>query len=194
MIGGEPSSSGSSPKQPSLELLEQQLRALPPPPMPDALPARLIAAIPPLKAATSAATGVAKGWLLASGAAVAGVVATVVLLAWLIHANPVAPNGAGKNGNVPAAPQTTSPAFQTAPAAASVIRQYEHAVSVDPYNAEAWFDLAKAQADAHRLDDAISAAEEALDVARSRNNAGLAKAIEAWLQTHREMGARLTPH
>src|SRR5689334_21337809 len=98
---GVPPTSGPDPQHPSLESLELHLRHLRPPLVPEALPAKLIAAFPPLKAATSAAAGVAKSWLWAAGAAIAGVVATAVLVTWLIHANSVAPKGLGSS-HVPA--------------------------------------------------------------------------------------------
>jgi tetratricopeptide (TPR) repeat protein len=72
------------------------------------------------------------------------------------------------------------------PAASKAVQQYDRAVTVDPYNADAWFALAKAQADLHRSEDAISSAQKALDAARSRNRSDLAGRIEAWLRSYRQ--------
>jgi len=69
-------------------------------------------------------------------------------------------------------------------------RDYEEAVRVDPYNADAWFALAKAQAAVDRADEAVSSAQKALDVARSRDRNELAQTIEAWLRLHRKGGGR----
>ena len=65
------------------------------------------------------------------------------------------------------------------------LQQFESAVRLDPYNADAWLSLAKAQADVHRTDDAISSAQKALDIARSRNRSDLIGTIEAWLRSRR---------
>ena len=81
-----------------------------------------------------------------------------------------------------------------APAALKTVQKYEQIVSVDPYNADAWFALAKAQADLHRSEDAIASAQKALDVARSRNRSDLAGTIETWLQSYgRTQSGRSTP-
>jgi hypothetical protein len=66
-------------------------------------------------------------------------------------------------------------------------------VHFDPYNAEAWFSLAKAQADVHRSADAISSAQKAIDIARSRNRSDLVDTVEAWLRSYRASESRRSP-
>jgi outer membrane protein TolC len=66
-------------------------------------------------------------------------------------------------------------------------------VRIYPYNADAWFSLAKAQADVHRSADAISSAQKAIDVARSRNNAGFVNTIETWLRSYRAAESGRSP-
>ena len=173
------------PPQPerSLESLERQLRALPPPPVPAHLPGKLIAAIAPVPAAAGAAASSWKLWPWMAAIGVAAVVAAAMTSTWLANRNPgLAPpakveGGAGNsNGlNSPTSKRT---------------RDYEEAVRVDPYNADAWFALAKAQAAVDRADEAVSSAQKALDVARSRDRNELAQTIEAWLRLHRKGGGR----
>jgi thioredoxin-like negative regulator of GroEL len=146
------------------------------------LSSKLVAAIPPIKAAGAATTTtVNQLWPWIVGIGLICVTTGGAFVAWLMlsHAKP----SAQSNGNPAAAPSSTT--AKNASAASKAIQQYERAVSVDPYNADAWFSLAKAQADAHRPEGAISSAQKALDVARSRNRSDLAATIEAWLRSYR---------
>jgi len=171
------------PQAASLESLEKRLRALPPPTVPGDLASRMIAAIPPVSAAGTAA-GAWKLWLWLAGVGGVGVVAAALTYAWMANRNPnpAAPakveGGAGNSTNVQSSPTSKA------------IRDYEEAIRVDPYNADAWFALAKAQAAANRSDEAVSSAQKALDVARSRDRTDLVQTIEAWLQSRRKGGGR----
>lgn len=169
------------PKRLSLESLEKELRALPPSEVPVGLSSKLVAAIPPIKGASAAtATGINKLWLWIVGIGLICVTtgAAFVALQVLRGTKPSAPS----NGNPPALASST---VKSGPAASKAVQQFERTVTLDPYNAEAWFNLAKAQADAHRADDAISSAQKALDIARSRNRSDLVATIEAWLRSYR---------
>jgi tetratricopeptide (TPR) repeat protein len=116
--------------------------------------------------------------MAATGAA--GVVVAALTYAWMANrpAPPAKVEGAGNSTNVFDSPTSKA------------IRDYEEAVRVDPYNADAWFALAKAQATANRPDEAVSSAQKALDVARARDRNELAQTIEAWLRLHRKGGSR----
>jgi tetratricopeptide (TPR) repeat protein len=110
----------------------------------------------------------------------AGIVAAALTYTWMANqpAPPAKVEGAGNSTDVFNSP--TSKAIQ----------DYEEAVRVDPFNADAWFALAKAQAAANRPGEAVSSAQKALDVARSRDRNELAQTIEAWLRLHRKGGGR----
>ena len=149
--------------------------------MPDALSSKLIAAIPPAKAAGATATGVTKYWPWIAGVSLICIAAGAVLYSRQIFWNSKPPLGANENPGAAA----SSTAGKDPPATSKAIQQFENAVRFDPYNADAWFSLAKAQADVHRTEDAISSAQKALDIARSRNRSDLAGTIEAWLRSHR---------
>ena len=170
--------------EPSLEPLERQLRALPLPAIPAHLPSKLIAAIAPMPTAAGTVASIWKLWPWMAAIGGAGVMAAALTYTWLANRNPnPAPpakveSGAGNSTNVLDAPTSKA------------IRDAEEAVRIDPYNADAWFALAKAQAATNRPDEAISSAKKALDVARSRNRNDLVQTIEAWLRTHRKGGGR----
>jgi tetratricopeptide (TPR) repeat protein len=164
----------------SVESLEHRLRALPPPQVPEALPARLIATIPAAKAAGGIATAVFHRWIWIAAAGTICIAGSFAAYSWLRSPSQVN-NGSEKRGNE----SGTATTRQNVTESSQAIRDYERAVVVDPYNASAWFNLAKAQAAAHRPADATSSAEKALDIAHARNLAELAKTIEAWLQSHR---------
>jgi hypothetical protein len=170
------------PRAASLESLKMQLRALPPPAVPAELAGRLIAAIPPVSAA-GAAAGVWKVWPWMAAIGGAGVVAAALTYTWMANRNPRA---------VPAvkAQEGATENSTSAPNASSIkaVRDAEQAVGFDPYNAEAWFALAKAQAAANQPEAAVSSAEKAMDVARSRERSDLAQTIEMWLRSHRKAG------
>jgi tetratricopeptide (TPR) repeat protein len=164
----------------SLESLEAQLRALPPSKVPDALHSKLIAAIPHAKAAAATATGVARYWPWIAGVSLICVAVGAALSSRQMLWNPKPLSGANENLDAAA----SSKAAKDPPATSKAVQQFENAVRLDPFNADAWFSLAKAQADVHRAEDAISSAQKALDIARSRNRSDLAGTIEGWLRSH----------
>jgi tetratricopeptide (TPR) repeat protein len=168
------------PERLSLESLEGRLRALPPTEVPDALSSKLIATIPPAKAAGTTATGVTRYWPWIAGVSLICIAAAAVFSSRQIFWNSKPPLGA--NDNVDAA---SSKAGKDPLATSKAVQQFDSAVRIDPYDADAWFSLAKAQADVHRAEDAISSAQKALDIARSRNRLDLASTIESWLRSHR---------
>jgi tetratricopeptide (TPR) repeat protein len=171
-------------RQPSLESLKQQLRALPPPTVPDALPTKLIAAVPAAAGKASfTAGGTTKFWLWATGLAAAGILASVLVVTWIVRENSKSLPEPKANNNAAETPTTGSKALVSSKS----LQQFEQAVHFDPFNADAWFNLAKAQAAEHRSEEAISSAEKGLDIANSRNNATLANTIEAWLRSYRAM-------
>ena len=159
-----------NPPRADLEALEEKLRALAPPAVPAALESKLIASIPAAGALgrwprCSQSTGFGS-WARRGFASLAG----AVVHWWPSEAN----SGRGQPG-----PAKTERADRPIPPA---IKKYEDAISVDPYNAEAWFNLAKAQAAVHMTDEAVSSAQKAIDVARVRDRIGYANDVEAWLQ------------
>ncbi|HZZ29073.1 MAG TPA: tetratricopeptide repeat protein [Pirellulales bacterium] len=165
-----------------LESLEEQLRALPPPTVPAALPAKLIAALPATAATATFAAGSAKLWLWLVGIGAAVVLLAALMITGLTHSGSNAPPEPK-----PAAANSAATANSTlVPAAVSkTIENYQQAVTVDPYNADAWFNLAKAQAAAQLSADAISSAKKAIDIAHSRNQTTFVSTIEAWLRSYR---------
>jgi tetratricopeptide (TPR) repeat protein len=169
------------PERLSLESLEAKLRALPPPEVPGALSSKLIATIPPAKAAGTAAAGITKYWLWIAGVAVIFIATGAVLISSQTFWNSKSPSEAKENPGAAASSTTRN----GTPATSKAIQQFETAVRLDPYNADAWFSLAKAQADVHRAEDAISSAQKALDIARSRNRSDFVGTIEGWLRSHR---------
>jgi thioredoxin-like negative regulator of GroEL len=78
----------------------------------------------------------------------------------------------------------SSAAGKNAPATSKDIQKYEQVVRFDPYNADAWFSLAKAQAQVNRSEDAISSARKAIDIGRSRNRSDFVGAVETWLRAY----------
>jgi tetratricopeptide (TPR) repeat protein len=111
---------------------------------------------------------------------VAGILLSAAAVVWLTSRNSHAPPEPN------ASPSATSSSAATGPSATTsskTIQTYEQAVRFDPYNADAWFNLAKAQAEVHRTDEALSSAQKALDIARSRNQTALVETIEAWLRS-----------
>jgi cytochrome c-type biogenesis protein CcmH/NrfG len=172
------------PRRLSLETLEEQLRTLPQPAVPDALPSKLIASIPPIATAGSLAAGVTKRWPFVAGIGATVILAFALLGIWLQHrSSNTLPEPNANHGAT--GTSTTEP---NATVSSPAIRNYEQAVRIDPYDADAWFSLAKAQADVQRSADAISSAQKAIDVARSRNNAGFVNTIETWLRSYRAAG------
>jgi len=175
------------PEQLSLESLERQLRALPPSEVPEGLSSKLVAAIPPIKTGSAAtATGAKKLWTWMTGVGLICVTTGALFVARHLLWN-TAPSAQPNDRPSGTSSSTTQ---KEAPATSKVIQQYERTISVDPYNADAWFNLAKAQAEARRANDAIASAQKALDVARSRNRSDLAATIEAWLRSYRAAESR----
>jgi tetratricopeptide (TPR) repeat protein len=183
MSQGLPSSPQPDPHQLSSESLEQQLRALPLPAVPDTLPQKLIAAIPRAAAASAPATKITSLRLWIGGVVLIGIVLSTVVAIWLKNGNSSPPPESNANSSSKSVNASTGLRAPTSKA----IEQYEQAVQFDPYNADAWFNLAKAQAEAHRTAEALSSAQKALDIARSRNRSALAEAIEAWMHSHQNL-------
>jgi tetratricopeptide (TPR) repeat protein len=177
-----PPSSEPDPRRLELESLEQRLRALPLAAVPNALPSKLVAAIPAAKAAGYSASRVPEKWPWIAGVGAMCIIGGAIIYSALIHSNP--PGAA--NLKPPATGSSASAA--KGPTSSPAILEGEKTVSRDPYNADAWFNLAKAQADLGRSADAVSSAEKALDVARSRNRRDLQTTIESWLRSHRPTG------
>jgi cytochrome c-type biogenesis protein CcmH/NrfG len=177
---GTPLTPDPDPQRPTLASLEARLRALPPAEVPAALSSKLIATIPPTKAAAATTSGLVKYWPWVAAITVICIAASAVIYFgqsfWTAKLEP-----GTKQNPTAVVPSNTD---KNPPLASKAIGQFEDAVRIDPYNVDAWFNLAKAQADAHRADDAISSAQKALDIARSTNRADLARTIEAWLRTH----------
>jgi hypothetical protein len=123
-------------------------------------------------------------WIAAIG--VVCIVMPAVVYTWMMHLNWKPPTGSGEKRDI----KVASPAGKSVPATSKAVQKFEQAVQVDPYNADAWFSLAKAQADVHRPDDAISSAQKAIDVARSRNRAALVDTVETWLRSYRASESR----
>ncbi len=165
----------------SLESLEQKLRALPPAAVPEALPSKLIGAIPPIKAMGSGGAGTGRRWPWIAAAGVMCMAVFAVSYSWLVLWNSKPPTLSNENRNE-TVPATTG---KDVPASSKAVEQYEQAVRFDPYNADAWFGLAKAQANVHRSADALSSAQKAIDIARSRNRSDLVDRVEAWQRSYR---------
>jgi cytochrome c-type biogenesis protein CcmH/NrfG len=166
----------------SLEAIEAQLRALPPPDVPAGLAGKLINGIPTVVVGAAASTVAVKIWAVVVGLIAVGAVAIGLTVQWLSGENPVAPN---ENGNA----NSKTPAAQTAPAAIAPalekeLQRWEDATRHDPFDANGWFNLAKAQLQAQRRDDAIVSARKALDVARSGRRPDLVAPLESWLRAN----------
>lgn len=169
----------------SLESLEEKLRALPLAVVPDDLPSKLIAAIPPAKAASLPGSRVQRLWPWIAAVGIVGITASALVYSWIIDGNSMPAERTNEIGN----PATTG---SKAPAISKAVQDYEPAVRFDPYNADAWFALAKAQADVHRSADAISSAQKAIDIGRSRNRTEFVSTVEAWLKSYGAAESRRT--
>jgi tetratricopeptide (TPR) repeat protein len=181
--------SDPDPERPDLESLEQKLRALPLPAVPDGLRPKLIASIPSIKSAGSPGGRVLKlrPWVGMVGAICLAFSAAAGSLFMYLNREPDARLNEGPK---PTASSTTS---DDAVKSSKAVRDYEEAVRFDPYNADAWFGLAKAQADLNRSADAISSAEKAIDIGRSRNRTDFVSAVKGWLQSYRASRSRRAP-
>jgi tetratricopeptide (TPR) repeat protein len=104
----------------------------------------------------------------------------------LTHMNSKPPAGSNENQGA----SVVSTDGKDTPPTSKAVQEYEQAVRFDPYNADAWFSLAKAQADVHRSADAISSAQKAIDIARSRDRAALVDTVETWLRSYRASATR----
>jgi hypothetical protein len=172
----------------SLEALEQKLRGLPPPDVPEALTSKLMAGIPAGKAAGPLGSALSKRWLWIGPVGILCIAASAVVYTLLADGKSKAPIASNEKSNT-----AGSTAGQVAPASTKAIRDFEERLRIDPYNADAWFGLAKAQADVHRSADAVESAQKAMDVARSRNRFDLATSVEAWLQSYRALQNKRAP-
>jgi cytochrome c-type biogenesis protein CcmH/NrfG len=123
-----------------------------------------------------------KIWAVVVGILAVGAVAVGLTVQWLSGGNPVAPNGNG-NANSKAPAAQNAPAV-TVPAVQKELQRWEDATRNDPFDASAWFNLAKAQLQAQRSDDATASARKALDVARSGRRPDLVAPLEAWLKSN----------
>jgi cytochrome c-type biogenesis protein CcmH/NrfG len=157
--------------------------------VPEALPSKLIASIPAAKAAGWLATSITSRWPWIVGVAVLCITVPAAIYLWQMDWGSAPPAGADANPD----PADSSKAAKNAPATSKDIQKYEQAVRFDPYNADAWFSLAKAQAQVNRSEDAISSARKAIDIARSRNRADFVSAVETWLRSYQVPNAS-QPH
>jgi tetratricopeptide (TPR) repeat protein len=166
----------------SLEALEEKLRALPRADVPAGLPAKLLGSIPVSKAAGASSAAATSRWFLF---AVAVSLACVALSAGVYLAVGGSSSNSTKAPNEDGDPADSRSTNGTAAPTSKALNAYEQAVRVDPFNAEAWFALAKAQAAGQSSTNAEESAQKAIDVAKSRNNNELADRVEAWLRTYR---------
>jgi hypothetical protein len=173
----------------SLESLEEKLRALPLAPVPEGLPSKLIAAIPPTKAISSLGSRIIGRWPWIGAVGVMCITVPAVVYSWLMHLNSKPSTELNENRGA----TVSSTVGKDVPGSSKAVRDYEQAVRFDPYNADAWFSLAKAQANARQSADAISSAQKAIDIARSLNRAGLVDTVEAWLRSYRASESRQQP-
>jgi tetratricopeptide (TPR) repeat protein len=177
------------PRRLSLEALEQKLRALPPAAVPKGLPSKLIAGIPAGKAAGSVGSQLVRHWPWIGVVGLACISLSAIVYSWVVNGQSTDPAAANESSKAAA----TSKVQTNVPATSKAIRDFEQAVRIDPFNANAWFGLAKAQAGARQTADAISAAQKAIDVARARNRLDLAGTVETWLRSYRAAQSKRPP-
>jgi cytochrome c-type biogenesis protein CcmH/NrfG len=171
------------PRRASLESIEAQLQALPAPEVPEGLAAKLILSISTPSAAAVAAAGINKAWFYFVGIVAAGAVAAVIFSS--LSTKNDAPRAADADA-MQKSPKPTATEL-TLPGKSKSSREAERAVPVDPYNADAWFSLAKVQASEGKATEAISSARKALDIARSGKRPELVTPIETWLREHGDL-------
>jgi hypothetical protein len=169
------------PRRLSLESLEEKLRALPLADVPDDLTSKLVAALPPAQA-VGPLNGLPKPWPWIGAVGVLCITASVVGV-WLIQVNSKPPKVPNENRNPPTA-------TNEAPRTSKAVQDFEQTVRFDPYNADAWYGLAKAQAEMGHSTDAISSAQKAIDIGRSRNRTDFVNTVEAWLRSYRAAESR----
>src|SRR2546423_854202 len=104
MNQGELPSPEPDPRRLSLESLEEKLRALPLAPVPEGLPSKLIAAVPPTKAVTSLSSDVIKRWPWIAAVGVMCITVSAVVYSWLMHLNSKPPTGSNENGGATVPP------------------------------------------------------------------------------------------
>ncbi len=66
------------------------------------------------------------------------------------------------------------------------IEHYEQALRLKPDYVKAYSNLALAYAQTNRPDQAVAAAQKAIDLARSQGQTALAKQLEDWLKSYRD--------
>src|SRR4051812_8950269 len=152
------------PRRLSVESLEAKLRALPKAAVPESLASQLVAAIPAVKGGGSGSSGFKRRWPWVGAVGIICIAVSAGIYSWVMLGNSKPP--AASDGKRAATP-SSSPG-KNSPGPSKGIEAYQKTVQFDPYNADAWFALAKAQAAANRPADAISSAQKAVDVARSR--------------------------
>jgi hypothetical protein len=165
----------------SLEALEEQLRALPPAEVPADLSSKLVAGIQVSKATSSFGGAAARLWIWVGAVSVICVALSTGVYFTVDGSSSKVTRPASENGN----PADSSSRKEADAASSKALADYEQAVRVDPFNADAWFALAKAQSDVQRSADAMASAQKAIDVARSRNRLDFAGNVEAWLRSYR---------
>jgi cytochrome c-type biogenesis protein CcmH/NrfG len=153
--------------------------------VPAGLPSKLIAAIPPTTVVSSPGSGVRRLWPWIGAVGVICITASAVVFSWLVHLN----SKPAAESNEDRSPTTNK---KVTPTSSKAVQDFEQAVQFDPFNADAWFRLAKAQAEVHRTADAISSAQKAIDVGRSRNSTAFVDTVEAWLRSYRAAESRRT--
>jgi cytochrome c-type biogenesis protein CcmH/NrfG len=153
---------------------------LPPAQVPDGLASKLIASIPAANAAGSLTISIISRWPWIVGVAVLCIMVPATVYLWQMDWNSKPPSGVGANRDSADSSETG----KNAPATSKDIQKYEQVVRFDPYNADAWFSLAKAQAQVNRSEDAISSARKAIDIGRSRNRSDFVGAVETWLRAY----------
>jgi tetratricopeptide (TPR) repeat protein len=177
------------PRRLSLESIEEKLRALPLPEVPGELASNLIAAIPSMKPQSPLGSRVVRRWPWIGAVVAICVTVSAAVYSWLMLTNSKPPGGLIENRGATA----NSTLGKDVPPTSKAVQEYEQAVRFDPFNADAWFSLAKAQADVHRSADAVSSAQKAIDIARSRDRSDLVDTVQAWLRSHRAAEARQSP-
>src|SRR5882757_4275241 len=109
------------PRRPSLESLEEKLRALPLAAVPAGLPSKLIAAIPPTTVVSSPGSGVRRLWPWIGAVGVICITASAVVFSWLVHLN----SQPGAASNEDRSPTTNE---KETPTSSKAVQDFEQAV------------------------------------------------------------------